>query len=545
MILESYVDNFFTIFVSCIDFKHAFDYIAQTMSSKLQFTLSFDEDLDLYMQKHHPLEVNYRIISKSLDARGAPKGVKPKFHYIIESCKSHESFNLNNSQLEHKQLSDRPIIIGAGPAGMFAALRFAEYGIASTIIERGAEANKRMLYISQYWKNGNLNTESNVCYGEGGAGLFSDGKLITRVKSDFIGYVMQKFVDFGAPAETAYISNPHLGSNKIRAIISKISESLISRGSEIIYDTRVEEILFEDQQVVGVKLSNGQSLKSKLVILATGHSASEMYHHLLSSHVAISPKDFAVGVRVEHPREVIDRIQHGQYCTSPELGAARYRLSYHDPTTERGTYSFCMCPGGYVLSSGTDKDGIVVNGMSNYARNSHWSNAALVVSVKSGVDFKNTHALAGLDFQHKIEKAAYQLSLKHADGRMLPAMTVGEFMNGKLNQKELPKTSSPSKIFKADLAEIFPSFILNHIKNGLREFNRSLNGFLDDNALLIAPETRTSSPVTIVRDKTTLESTSHRGLYPCGEGAGYAGGITSAAVDGIRVAESIIANLAK
>jgi uncharacterized protein len=251
-------------------------------------------------------------------------------------------------------------------------------------------------------------------------------------------------------------------------------------------------------------------------------------------------KDFAIGVRVEHPRRYIDTLQHGKFCEAPEMGSARYRLSWHDKWSDRGVYSFCMCPGGYVLSSGTEKEGIVVNGMSNYARNSPWSNAALVVAVKAQRDLKDSDLMSGLRFQHEIEKKAHELSKKYATGRELPAMTIKEFMDGKLNDKPLPKTSSPSGIFKADIRSIFPDFIVEHLKKGLKEFDRDLPGFIYEEGLLIAPETRTSAPLTIIRDQKTLISASHQGLYPCGEGAGYAGGITSAAVDGVKCALSIL-----
>lgn len=511
------------------------------MAKTYQFQLRFDVDLDSHIKKTYPEIREYRTISKSLDARGAPKGRTPIFHYIIEALTHTQDIYQQLPTLKQCQpLNKKPIIIGAGPGGLFCAVRLAEHGVPSILLERGDEANRRMLKIAKFWRYGEMDTETNVCYGEGGAGLFSDGKLITRIKSDLVGYVMKKFVDFGAPEETAYVSNPHLGSNKIRGIITKIASWLTERGTEIRYNSRVDELLYENGKVVGVKLSTGEKLLSDHVILATGHSASEMYHHLEANQVAMKPKDFAVGVRVEHPRSYIDKIQHGEFCMSTELGAARYRLSWHDKSTDHGVYSFCMCPGGYVLSSGTEVEGIVVNGMSNYHRNSKWSNAALVVSVKSGEDFKANDLMSGLKFQHDIESKAYELSKKYATGRELPAMRITEFLSGKLDKRELPKTSSPSGIFKANFIEIFPKFIIDHIKNGLREFEKVMPGFIHEDGLLIAPETRTSAPITILRDKKTFESLSHKGLYPCGEGAGYAGGITSAAVDGVKIAISIL-----
>ena len=508
------------------------------MALKIQFKLDFDQNVEAYLNKKYPKMTDFRILSQSLDARGAPRGKKPVYQYNIEWIKEGETFTNFDEKFDKRKPFDKmPIFVGAGPASLFAAVRLAEYGIPSIVIERGEQAQKRMLHISKYWRYGELDTESNVCYGEGGAGLYSDGKLITRVKSPFVKYVMKKFVQFGAPPETEYMSNPHLGSNKIRNIITKLSNNLREQGCKILYNTRVDELVFEGDKVTGVKLSNGETLYSDHIILATGHSSKELYHHLDDNKVAMSQKDFAVGVRIEHPRAVIDQLQHGKY--SELLGSARYKLSYYNEDTTKGTYSFCMCPGGYVLSSGTEKDGIVVNGMSNSAQNSRWSNSALVVTVHADRDYKGDK-LAGLDFQHKIEKKAYELSIEKASGRELPAMTVGEFLNGKLDDKPLPKTSSPSKLFKTDIREIFPDFINEHILEGLKDFDSNMKGYTFHDALLIAPETRTSAPVTILRDKLSLESISHKGLYPCGEGAGYAGGITSAAVDGIKIVESIL-----
>lgn len=509
------------------------------MPKTIQFKLDFNQDLGSYFKSKFPEFKQYRILSKSLDARGAPRGKKPVYHYILEVIKEGESFSSYKEEPKEVDTPSKPpIFIGAGPAGLFGALRMVEKGVPCIIIERGDEANKRMLAISKYWRKGQLDTESNVCFGEGGAGLFSDGKLITRVKSPLVKYVMHKFVEFGAPEETAYISNPHLGSNKIRALIGKISGFLKDNGCKFYYNTRVDKLIFEQDKVIGVELSNGEKLYSDHVILAAGHSAKELYHHLNQNNVALSQKDFAVGVRIEHPRSVIDSIQHGRFAQ--ELEAARYKLTYHQQKTDKGTYSFCMCPGGYVLSSGTDEGGIVINGMSNFARNSPWSNSALVVSVKAGRDFSDKDPLAGLEFQESIERKAYQVSKELGSGKELPAMTVEEFLAGRLNEDELPKTSCPSKLVKADIRKILPKFVSQHLHEALREFDRKMKGYSSAKAVLIAPETRTSAPITILRDRKSFESTSHKGLYPCGEGAGYAGGITSAAVDGIKVADSIL-----
>lgn len=514
------------------------------MSKKIQITLNYDEDLDTYLNVHLPDVAKYRILSQSLDARGAPRGKRPKYLYHLEVIRENETFEEHCESFSKVSLAKKPIIIGAGPAGLFAALRFQEYGIETIVIERGDIAQKRMLYISKYWKKGILDQDNNVCFGEGGAGLFSDGKLITRIKSPFISYVMKKFVEFGAPEEVAYLSNPHLGSNKIRKIISKITDFLKSQGHQVIYNNRVEKLLYAKNKVVGVELKSGEKIYSDHIILATGHSAKEVYYHLHENQVAMAQKDFAIGVRVEHPRAVIDKIQYGSYADTCDIGAARYRLSFHNKKTNKGTYSFCMCPGGYVLSSGTDPDGFVANGMSNYSRRSPWSNSALVVSIQKGKDFSKEDLLAGHYFQRTIEEKAYELSQALSDGKALPAITVSEFMSGKIDfETELPKSSCPSGLFKADFTKIFPAFIIEHLKEALINFDKNMPGFINSNATLIAPETRTSAPLSILRDLHSLESLSHKSLYPCGEGAGYAGGITSAAVDGIRVVEAIIAQI--
>lgn len=511
------------------------------MTKKIQFTLDYNEDVDQYLEKNFPTISDYRIINQALDARGANRGKTPRYTYNVEIIYPGEQFEAASEIYKDVgAFSEAPIIIGAGPAGLFCALRLADFGVPSIVIERGDRAHARMIHIAKFWRYGEFDPENNVCYGEGGAGLFSDGKLITRIKSPYVQYVMNRFVDFGAPKETAYISNPHLGSNKIRGLINQMTDYLRSKGTQVRYNTRVDRLLYENGKIAGVELNNGEKLFSKYVVLATGHSAKDVYSHLHEIGVEMKQKDFAVGVRIEHPRDYIDHLQYGKFA-GLELGAARYRLSYEDEQSRRGTYSFCMCPGGYVLSSGTEADGIVVNGMSNYARNSRWSNAALVVSVKAGVDYESTDVLAGLHFQHKIERKAYEASKQNASGRELPAQTLKEFMENKISESAASiKTSTPSGIVKTSIREIMPSFVTKHLENALLKFDENLKGFVSDKALLIAPETRTSAPVTILRDKETMESTSHKGLFPCGEGAGHAGGITSAAVDGVKIAMSLI-----
>lgn len=505
-------------------------------------SLPFDQDIKEYVQQNYPLAKEFRIVSKSLDARKAPLGRKPLYQYqvvLIEDTVDHQITSEQFEDLASKSKT-MPIIVGTGPAGLFCAIRLAEYGIPSIILERGDRVPKRMQKISKYWRYGELDSESNVCFGEGGAGLYSDGKLITRVKSEYIPYVMKKFVEFGAPPETEYLANPHLGSNKIRTLIGVMTKELENKKCDLKFNSKVVDFIFDDQKrTKGVILENGERIYSDTVIVATGHSAREIYHIFESHQVAMKPKDFAIGVRIEHHRKFIDQIQHGQFADDPLLGAARYRLSFHNEETNRGTYSFCMCPGGYVLASSTDKEGIVTNGMSNNNCNSAWSNAALVVTVHTEQDckVKEEGVLAGLNFIESIEKKAYSISKELASGREIPAQNVVDFLENKVSSSFL-KTSTPSQLVAVDLRNILPPFVIEHLKDALYKFDDLIDGF-SQGGILLAPETRTSSPVTIIRDANTLESISHQGLYPAGEGAGYAGGITSAAVDGVKIAESI------
>jgi len=435
------------------------------MGQKLQFKIPFDLDLDKFLKKNHPNVADYRLVSKSLDARGAGRGKKPICHYTLEVVSKGELFSSFKEEFTQKSYKGNPpIIVGAGPAGLFCALRLAEYGVESIILERGAPANERMKHISRHWRYGVFDQENNVCFGEGGAGLFSDGKLITRVKSPFIKYVMNKLVEFGAPEEVAYVSNPHLGSNKIRSLISKITDHLRNLGHEIHYQQKVEKLIYQDNAVIGVELAGGKKLYSDHVILAAGHSAHEMYQHLEKNNVAMKQKDFAVGVRIEHFRRDMDQMQFGQFAGHENLGTARYRLSYHDHDKDRGTYSFCMCPGGYVLSSGTQENGIVVNGMSNFARNSPWSNAALVVTVKAGRDFSSSNILDGMKFQKKIEQSAFELSKKYASGKEVPAQTIEQFLSGKSADVKNQKHSCPQVFFLNDLRICFLNLLQQSLK---------------------------------------------------------------------------------
>lgn len=517
------------------------------MSKEVRFKLPYDQDVESYVQKNYLNKKpgqTFRILSRSLDARGANRGKMPHYHYsVLIDGKETDFFNEQFKSL--KPFERPPLIIGAGPAGLFAALRFQEYGIPTIILERGDNTYERMKKIGRYWRYGEFHDDNNVCYGEGGAGLFSDGKLVTRVKSPYVKYVMKKLVQLGAPKEILYDSNPHVGSNKIRQLIKSMGEFLTQNGHQILLNQRVTELLYsaDGKQVLGAKTLEGKEYYSDQTLLAVGHSARRMYQHLHSQKVAMQAKDFSIGVRVEHPRSAIDKFQFGPFANDPILGAARYRLSWHDQSNDRGCYSFCMCPGGYVLSSGTRADHLVVNGMSNYGCRSRWSNSAIVVSIKNGIDFNvnQQNELGGLDFQAQVENKAFQLSQEFASGKEVPYQKMYDYLDGKTVADEMiPKNSIPSGVFHYPLFQLLPNAVNKQLQLAFREFDRNMPGYLSKDALMFAPETRTSSPVTIMRDPKSLESISHAGLYPLGEGAGYAGGITSAAVDGVKAAMAIL-----
>ncbi len=500
-------------------------------------SLRFDQDIHTFLA-HEYRGKFFKIISKSLDARRANVGRTPKFNYCLDILDKSVS-----EKVEHfskiNDVGERPIIVGMGPAGIFCALRLLEYGIKSIIIERGKRINERMVDIAKFWRTGILDENSNMCFGEGGAGLFSDGKLFSRVKSPYINYVLSSLIKFGADPSISYLTAPYIGSNKLRAIIYRIREYLESSGVDIVFGNAVVDLSINSssREVSGVILSSGEKVKGAKVVLATGHSSIDIYKLLKEYNLDLERKDFAVGVRLEHPRSYIDKLQYGKFAGTPELGAARYNLKYFNKKTGRGVYSFCMCPGGYVVSSGTDRNGLVSNGMSNSGHNSPWSNSGIIVTVKNKTDLGDD-IFSGIDFCRKIEERSGYEAMRRGAKRELPACALKDFMRGKVALKNSLISSSPSGIFQADFADFFPDFILEHLREGLDHFNQLLKGVIDNNAILIAPETRTSSPLTVVRDPVTFES-NIKGLYPCGEGAGYAGGITSSAIDGVKVAESI------
>ena len=504
------------------------------MSKVLQnIEVDLDAELEEQLQWMAPDYSHFEILKKSVDARRG----KPRFIYSVEVFGKDEAPEKKNFDLE-KLLSPPQLpvcIIGAGPAGLFAALRLLERGIPCRIFEQGEPTGKRILSIAKFWRKGELNERSNVGFGEGGAGLFSDGKLITRIKSPFIPYVMRRLVEFGAPVEIEYLANPHVGSDKIRRVIPKMREHLIKLGLDLRFNTKVVDLRFSGKNVKAVVLESGEVVDCEQIILATGHS-SDIFDVLHQRDVFMEGKSFAVGLRLEHPQIEVNRMQYRDYAEHPKLGSANYKLAYTDKTQGIGVYSFCMCPGGYVLSSGTEKDGLVSNGMSNFNRNSPFANAAIVLSVDHDKNFPGD-LFGGMKYRRHLEKQGFEMVHNYGGTRELPAQKLFDFIDG-TSKSEIPKTSSPSGAIKAPLHELFDQKFRKLFLEALKKFDRQMKGFLSENAILFGVESRTSCPLRVTRTE-SFESVSHKGLYPTGEGAGYAGGITSAACDGIKVAESI------
>lgn len=506
--------------------------------------VGIDEDLREKLQWLVPDYSRHRILRKSVDAR---RGSDPHWVYSIDVFEKGEMPPEETYPVERITPvggADKPVIVGSGPAGLFAALRLVERGIPCILLERGSIGSKRIQAINRYWRYGELDPNNNVCFGEGGAGLYSDGKLITRIKSPYIPYVMHRLVRFGAPEEIRYLANPHVGSDRIRRVIPKLRETLLANGCEIHFDTPMRKLLVNasssGSQVVGVEATNGRRFHSNHVVLATGHSAEDVFDHLQDIGVHLQGKSFAVGLRIEHPQALINKIQYRQHAEHPALGAANYRLASHDEKTQIGVYSFCMCPGGFVLSSGTSAQGVVANGMSNYHRNSPFANAAMVVSIDHAQRF-GANIFAGLEFRRSLEQKAYQAVRSAGGSHQLPVQNVVAFLEGR--SSEALKSSSPSGVVPGRLDRLLPDDLVEHLRSSLERFDRQMKGFISREAQFHGVESRTSCPVRITRDPATLQSLSHRGLFPAGEGAGYAGGITSAACDGIRVAEAVAREL--
>ncbi len=437
----------------------------------------------------------------------------------------------------------RPIIIGFGPCGILTALVLAQMGLKPIVLERGQNVRIRTQDTWGLWRKSTLNTESNVQFGEGGAGTFSDGKLWSQIKDRFHygRKVLTEFVKAGAPEEILYVSKPHIGTFKLVTMVEKIRSEIISLGGEIRFGQRVEKIDIENGEATGVTLASGETLHSSHIVLAIGHSARDTFQMLFDSGVYVEAKPFSIGFRIEHPQSVIDQARFGNFAGNPILGAADYKLVHHCKNG-RSVYSFCMCPGGTVVAATSEVGRVVTNGMSQYSRNERNANSAIVVGIDPETDYPG-HPLAGIDLQRALEERAYEVGGKNYDA---PAQLVGDFLRDKAS-KELGAVIPSYKpgIRLCNLTEVLPPFAIAAIREAIPEFNKQIQGFSMNDAVLTAVETRTSSPICIKRDSVSLQSINTKGLYPGGEGAGYAGGILSAAVDGIKIAEAVARDLLK
>lgn len=437
-------------------------------------------------------------------------------------------------------LTERPVVVGLGPCGLFAGLLLAQMGFKPIILERGKAVRERTKDTFGFWRGQALNTESNVQYGEGGAGTFSDGKLYSQIKDPkhYGRKVLTEFVAAGAPEEIMYVSKPHIGTFKLVSMVEKMRATIIALGGEIRFSSRVDEIHIEDNQLNGITLNNGERLNCRHLVLAVGHSARDTFQMLYDAGVYIEAKPFSVGFRIEHEQSMIDSCRWGSNAGHPILGAADYKLVHHCKNG-RTVYSFCMCPGGTVVAAASETGGVVTNGMSQYSRHERNANSAIVVGIQPEQDYPG-HPLAGIDLQRKLEQAAFQLG--GADYHA-PAQLIGDFLAGR-SSAELGavQPSYTPGIKLTDLSALLPDYATAAIREAIPAFEKQIRGFAKVDGLLTAVETRTSSPICIKRGA-DLQSLNVKGLYPAGEGAGYAGGILSAAIDGIRVAEALAQNM--
>lgn len=482
--------------------------------------------ISLDARKQNDIHFVYSIYVKALSKNTEKKICRNKnCRYVSDSIFTPEISSLKRD--------GEVVIAGFGPAGMFCGLLLAEYGYRPVIIERGKPVDERIKDVEKYWKGGELNTESNVQFGEGGAGTFSDGKLTTRINDPLCRYVLEKFAEFGAPEEILIKAKPHIGTDNLREIVKNIRLKILSLGGKIIFNAKLDDFSVYNGSVNGITYNRINKIKASALVMAVGHSARDTFEMLVNKNVFLEPKPFSVGVRIEHKQMDVNYSLYGKYADNPNLPVGEYQLSYRRPDG-RCVYTFCMCPGGHVVPSASEEKTVVTNGMSEFARNGENANSALVVSV-SDKDY-GSGILDGMNFARTIEQNAFKCV---GGQKYAPATTVKGFLEDSPFLKSDIRPTYDRGICSCDLNKIFPDFITSMMGEGLRCFSKKMKCFGDGNALLTAPETRTSSPVRCKRTE-NMNSVSLDNLYPCGEGAGYAGGIMSAAVDGIKTALAIM-----
>lgn len=502
---------------------------------------------------------SYKILKKSIDAR---KKEEIKFIYTVDvdtslSPKEERALikrlrnqNIVLSDTVYYQspkcgtdpLSTRPVVVGTGPAGLFCGLMLARSGYKPLIIERGMDVEERVQVVEHFWKTNELNPKSNVQFGEGGAGTFSDGKLNTLVKDEYgrNKKVLEIFVEHGAPTEITYLNKPHIGTDQLRGVVKSMREEIISLGGEVRFQTQLTNFIIEGNELKAIELNHEEVIPCEAVVLAIGHSARDTFEMLYKKGLELSKKSFAIGLRVEHSQQLISEAMYGRHHES--LPTADYKLT-HKASNNRGVYSFCMCPGGFVVNSSSEEGRLVVNGMSNYNRDERNANSAIIVTVtpedfdqdtELTSEFGSDYPLIGMEFQRKWERKAYEVGKGY-----VPVQLFGDLLSNKISDKiGSIEPNIKGKYQFGNLRECLPTYVIETIIEGMQAFDKKIAGFGADDVVLSGVETRTSSPIRIHRDEAF--ECNVKGIYPCGEGAGYAGGITSAAIDGIKVYEALV-----